>query len=48
MAIQNPNNRQNYHVDKTIMMKYNFVKELVKGTHDDTQHKNNVHPKPVL
>ena len=26
-------------------MKYNFIKELVKGTHNDTQHQNNAHPK---
>ena len=30
------------------MMKYNSIKELVKGTHNDTQHQNIDAPKPVL
>ena len=25
------------------MMKYNFIKELVKGTHNDTQNQSNAH-----
>ena len=27
------------------MMKYNPIMELVKGTHNGTQHQNNAHPK---
>ena len=27
------------------MMKQKFIKELVKGTHTDTQQQNNAHPK---
>ena len=27
------------------MIKWNSIKELVKGTQDDTQHKNNAHQK---
>ena len=29
----------------TITMKYNSIKELVRGTHNDTQHQNTAHPK---
>ena len=28
-----------------IMMKKNFIKEIVKGAHNDTQHKNSTHPR---
>ena len=32
----------------SIMMKKTFIEEIVKGTHNDTQHHNNAHPKTVL
>ena len=28
-----------------ILMKYNFIKEIVKGAHNDTQHQNSTHPR---
>ena len=31
-----------------IMTKYNSIKEIVTGAHNDTQHQNNAHPKTVL
>ena len=27
------------------MLKFSYIKELVKGTHNDTQHQDNAHPK---
>ena len=27
-----------------IIMKYNSIKKLINGTHNDTQHQNNAHP----
>ena len=32
----------------TIVTKNNSIKELVQGTHNDGQHQNNAHQKPVL
>ena len=28
-----------------IMMKYNYIKEIVTGAPNDTQHQSNAHPK---
>ena len=30
------------------MIKHNYIKEIVAGTPNDTQHQNNAHPKTVL
>ena len=32
----------------TIMMKYNYIKKIVTGAPNDTQHQNNAHPKSSL
>ena len=40
---KNPDNSHHYHDEK--MMKYNSIKEIVKGAPYDTQHQDKAHPK---